>query len=122
MTAVLNYHTMEELMPIPEDKPLFAISVAAEILGVHPRTIMLYEKAGFLTPFRTQTNRRRFSRNDLRRLFFIKYLTQKKNVNLGGVKILLKALEEGRKHQLDLKATLFPDFKEEEVLREAFSR
>lgn len=109
-------------MTTPDDKPLFTISVAAEILAVHPRTIMIYEKTGLLSPFRTQTNRRRFSRNDLRHLFFIKYLTQKKNVNLSGVKILLQALKEANKHKLDLKTILFPDFKAEELLKEAFSR
>lgn len=109
-------------MTTPDDKPLFAISVAAEILGLHPRTIMIYEKAGFLSPFRTQTNRRRFSRSDLRHLFFIKHLTQKKNVNLSGIKVLLEAIKEAQKHHVNLKETLFPDFKEEELLKEAFSR
>lgn len=109
-------------MTSPEEKPLFTISVAAEILGVHPRTLMLYEKAGIISPFRTSTNRRRFSRNDLRQLFFIKYLTQEKNINLSGVKILLEALREAQKHQINLKSALFPNFKEEELLKEAFSR
>ena len=105
-----------------DDKPLFTIAVVAEILAVHPRTITLYEKVGFIVPFRTNTNRRRYSRNDLRRLFFIKYLSQEKNVNPAGIQLLLTALQEAEKYQIDLKKLLFPEFKEEKILRDALSR
>lgn len=109
-------------MTHPDEKPLFTISVAAEILSVHPRTIMIYEKAGFIAPFRTSTNRRRFSRNDLRTLFFIKHLTQERNINLAGIKTLLLLLVEAEKHKLNLKEVIFPKAKEDELLKEAFSR
>jgi len=47
------------------DKPLYTISVAAEILETHPRTLMLYEDAGLIEPHRTGTNRRRYSQRDI---------------------------------------------------------
>src|SRR6266851_2275491 len=47
------------------DKPLYTISVAAEILETHPRTLMLYEDAGLIEPYRTSTNRRRYSQRDI---------------------------------------------------------
>ena len=47
------------------DKPLYTISVAAEILETHPRTLMLYEEARLIEPHRTSTNRRRYSQRDI---------------------------------------------------------
>ncbi len=49
------------------DKPLYTISVAAEILETHPRTLMLYEDAHLIEPHRTTTNRRRYSQRDISR-------------------------------------------------------
>ncbi len=58
------------------DKPLYTISVASEILETHPRTLMLYEDVGLIQPFRTSTNRRRYSQRDIRKLQVIQYLTR----------------------------------------------
>lgn len=91
-------------------KPLFTSSVAAEILGIHPRTLMIYEKAGLIKPFRSQTNRRLYSENDLEEVRFIRFLTEEKNININGIKYLLKAIR-GVKG-VNLKKKLFPDFEE----------
>jgi MerR family transcriptional regulator/heat shock protein HspR len=71
------------------DKPLYTISIASEILQTHPRTLMLYEDVGLISPFRTSTNRRRYSQRDLRKLQVIQYLTREKAVNLAGVSFIL---------------------------------
>ena len=71
------------------DKPLYTISVASEILETHPRTLMLYEDVGLVQPFRTATNRRRYSQRDIRKLQVIQHLTREKGVNLAGVRHIL---------------------------------
>ena len=71
------------------DKPIYTISVASEILETHPRTLMLYEDVGLIEPFRTPTNRRRYSQRDIRKLRVIQTLTREKGVNLAGVKHVL---------------------------------
>ena len=47
------------------DKPLYTLSIAAEILEIHPRTLMMYEALKLVIPQRTSTNRRRYSQRDL---------------------------------------------------------
>jgi len=98
-------------MQYPKDKPLFTISIAAQMLGLHPRTLMIYEKNNLLKPFRTSTNRRRYSVADLEKIKFIQHLTQEKGVNLAGVGIIFEFIKFGKKQNLDLKKTFFPDFK-----------
>jgi len=83
------------------DKPLYTISVASEILETHPRTLMLYEDVGLIEPFRTTTNRRRYSQRDIRKLRVIQTLTREKGVNLAGVKHLLTLLEVVKKNDLE---------------------
>lgn len=96
--------------------PILTISVAAKLLGLHPRTIMLYERSGFLSPHRTSTNRRMYSINDLDDLQFVKFLTRDKGINLQGVKFLLEAIQLVNKDGVDLKKLLFPNFKAKELL------
>jgi DNA-binding transcriptional MerR regulator len=75
------------------DKPLYTISIASEILQTHPRTLMLYEEVGLIAPFRTATNRRRYSQRDLRQLQVIQFLTRELGVNLAGVRCILELFE-----------------------------
>ena len=75
------------------DKPLYTISVASEILETHPRTLMLYEDVGLVLPFRTSTNRRRYSQRDIRKLQVIQHLTREKGVNLAGVRHILSLFQ-----------------------------
>ena len=69
------------------------ISVAASIVSVHPRTLRIYEDEGLIAPARTPTNIRLYSENDIRRVLWIRHLTQERGVNLAGVRILFE-LEE----------------------------
>lgn len=97
-------------------QPILTISVAAKLLGLHPRTIMLYERSGFLSPHRTNTNRRMYSVNDLDDLQFVKFLTRTRGINLAGVKTLLEAIALADKEGVHLKELLFPTFKPKELI------
>src|SRR6202165_4868149 len=83
------------------NNPLYTISVASEILETHPRTLVLYEDVGLIEPFRTPTNRRRYSQRDIRKLRVIQTLTREKGVNLAGVKTLLSTLQVIKKNDLE---------------------
>jgi MerR family transcriptional regulator, heat shock protein HspR len=74
-------------------RPVYVISVAAGIVSVHPRTLRIYEDEGLICPARTPTNIRLYSENDIRRVLWIRHLTQNLGVNLAGIRILF-ALEE----------------------------
>lgn len=74
-------------------RPVYIISVAAELVSVHPRTLRIYEGEGLVCPARTPTNIRLYSENDLRRILWIRHLTQNLGVNLAGVRVLFE-LEE----------------------------
>jgi MerR family transcriptional regulator/heat shock protein HspR len=75
------------------ERPVYVISVAAEMVRVHPRTLRIYEVEGLLCPARTRTNIRLYSENDIRRVLWIRHLTQNLGVNLAGVRVLFE-LEE----------------------------
>lgn len=75
------------------DKPIYTLSVAAEILETHPRTLMMYEHLGMIKPRRTATNRRRYSQRDLLKLQVIQTLTREHGVNLAGVRYILQMLK-----------------------------
>ncbi len=74
-------------------RPVYVISVAASIVRVHPRTLRIYEDEGLVCPARTPTNIRLYSENDIRRVLWIRHLTQDLGVNLAGVRVLFE-LEE----------------------------
>ena len=74
-------------------RPVYVISVAAGIVSVHPRTLRIYEEEGLICPARTPTNIRLYSEQDVRRVMWIRHLTQNLGVNLAGVRILFE-LEE----------------------------
>jgi MerR family transcriptional regulator/heat shock protein HspR len=74
-------------------RPVYVISVAAELVRVHPRTLRIYEVEGLICPARTPTNIRLYSEEDIRRVTWIRHLTQNLGVNLAGVRILFE-LEE----------------------------
>src|SRR2546429_104190 len=72
------------LTQIAADRPIFTLSVAADLLGLHPRTLRIYEEKRLVIPSRTEGNRRRYSQNDIQRFQFIRQLTRG-GVNLEGV-------------------------------------
>ncbi len=72
---------------------LYLISVAAEMLGMHPQTLRKYERLGLVQPTRTLGSMRVYSREELERLRLIKYLVDELGINLAGVQRLLSIAE-----------------------------
>jgi MerR family transcriptional regulator/heat shock protein HspR len=73
-----------------DDRAVYVISVAAELAGVHPQTLRIYERKGLVQPKRTPGNSRRYSARDVARLRMIQRLTQEEGMNLAGVRMLLE--------------------------------
>ncbi|MGZ6544355.1 MAG: heat shock protein transcriptional repressor HspR [Actinomycetota bacterium] len=73
-----------------DERAVFIISVAAELAGVHPQTLRIYERKGLVRPKRTQGNTRRYSLADVELLRSIQALTQEEGVNLAGVKRIME--------------------------------
>ena len=77
---------------------LFSISVAAELTGLHPQTLRIYEREGLLDPARSPGGTRRYSTQDIGRLHQIMALTSD-GLNLAGVRRVLELQEETRRLQ-----------------------
>ena len=75
---------------VDDERAVYIISVAAELAGVHPQTLRIYERKGLLRPKRTQGNTRRYSDADVELLRAIQALTQDEGVNLAGVKRIME--------------------------------
>src|SRR5947209_12704323 len=78
----------------PQDRAVYIISVAAELAGVHPQTLRIYERKGLVTPARTAGNTRRYSDRDIERLRMIQRLTQAEGINLAGVRMIVEMASE----------------------------
>ncbi len=74
-------------------KPLYMISVVAEMFNIHPQTLRTYEREGLLRPARTEGNTRLYSEEDLERIELILRLTNELGVNLAGVEVILNMRE-----------------------------
>src|SRR2546430_1557135 len=83
------------------DRGLFSISVAAELAGLHPQTLRIYEREGLLDPARSAGGTRRYSRRDIGRLQEICALTAD-GLNLAGIRRVLQLEEETRQLQAEL--------------------
>jgi MerR family transcriptional regulator/heat shock protein HspR len=73
-----------------DDRPRYMISVAAELVGMHPQTLRVYETKGLVRPQRTPGNTRLYSEADLERLRLIQRLTGELGLNLAGVETVLR--------------------------------
>ena len=73
-----------------EERGVYIISVAAELAGMHPQTLRIYERKGLLRPSRTAGNTRRYSERDIEMLRQIHQLTQERGINLAGVKMIVE--------------------------------
>ena len=73
-----------------DDRPIYMISVAAELVGMHPQTLRIYEAKGLVRPKRTAGNTRLYSERDVERLRVIQRLTTELGLNLSGVELALK--------------------------------
>jgi MerR family transcriptional regulator/heat shock protein HspR len=91
------------------NRAVYMISVAAELAGVHPQTLRIYERKGLLRPQRTQGNTRRYSDADVELLRWIQALTQDEGINLAGVKRIMEMraqMDELRRRIEDLQTQL----------------
>jgi len=77
-----------------DERPVYVISVAAELSGVHPQTLRMYERRGLLAPRRTSGNSRRYSERDIERVRVILELTRRDGISLAGVRLFLELREQ----------------------------
>jgi MerR family transcriptional regulator/heat shock protein HspR len=77
-----------------DERPRYMISVAADIVGMHPQTLRIYETKGLIRPKRTAGNTRLYSEADLERLRLIQQLTNELGLNLAGVEQVLRLEDE----------------------------
>jgi MerR family transcriptional regulator, heat shock protein HspR len=80
-----------------DERPRYMISVAAELVGMHPQTLRIYESKGLIRPKRTAGNTRLYSEADLERLRLIQQLTNELGLNLAGVEQVLRLEDELRR-------------------------
>jgi MerR family transcriptional regulator/heat shock protein HspR len=81
---------MKERNDMREERAVYVISVAAELAGVHPQTLRIYERKGLVRPKRTSGNSRRYSDRDIDLLKQIQEMTQERGINLAGVKLIIE--------------------------------
>ncbi|MBN1218933.1 MAG: helix-turn-helix transcriptional regulator [Anaerolineae bacterium] len=86
----------------PVEQPMYVISVAAKMVGLHPQTLRHYESQGLVTPKRSDGNVRFYSPADIERLSQIVRLTDELGVNLAGVQIILDMRERLERLQLEM--------------------
>jgi len=97
------------------EQRLFMISVVSEMLDIHPQTLRIYEREGFIKPKRTVGNTRLYSEEDVEKLEMILRLTRDLGVNLAGVEVILSMREKMEQMQRDMEETI-------EQLREELAR
>ena len=79
------------------DRPIYMISVAAELVGMHPQTLRMYEQKGLVRPKRTPGGTRLYSEADVERLRIVQRLTTELGLNLAGVELVLRMEDELRR-------------------------
>jgi len=84
---------------VSDNTPRYMISVAADLVGMHPQTLRIYEAKGLVTPQRTAGNTRLYSEADLERLRLIQQLTTELGLNLAGVEHVIRLEEQLRRMQ-----------------------
>ena len=77
------------MTPFGDDSPVYVISVAAELSGLHPQTLRTYDRIGLVSPGRTSGRGRRYSMRDIVLLREIQRLSQEEGINLAGIKQIL---------------------------------
>lgn len=80
-----------------DERPRYMISVAAELVGMHPQTLRIYEQKGLVRPKRTAGNTRLYSEADVERLRLVQRLTTELGLNLAGVELVLRLEDELKK-------------------------
>lgn len=77
-----------------DERPVYMISIAAELVGMHPQTLRVYEQRGLVQPQRTKGNTRLYSQADIERLRLIQQLTSELGLNLAGVEHVMRLQDE----------------------------
>lgn len=90
---------------VEDDEPMYVISIAARLVGMHQQTLRYYERAGLIEPKRTGGNIRMYSNTDIQRIRQAQRLVDELGVNLAGVDIILRMSEQIRALQEELAAT-----------------
>ncbi len=85
---------------------LYMISVVSEMLGIHPQTLRIYEREGFIKPSRSVGNTRLYSEDDIERLEMVLRLTRELGVNLAGVEVILSMRGKMEQMQRSMEATI----------------
>src|SRR2546421_6298549 len=88
------------------NQPVYMIGVAAEMCGVHPQTLRQYERLGLVVPSRAGAKNRLYSDDDIQRVRRIQRLTQDMGVNLAGVELILRLLDDMEDMRKDLEQQL----------------
>jgi MerR family transcriptional regulator/heat shock protein HspR len=82
-------------VPTWDDRtPIYVISVAAQLAGMHPQTLRQYDRLGLVTPSRATGRGRRYSAYDVARLRYVQHLSQEEGVNLAGIQHILELQSE----------------------------
>ena len=97
-----------------KSKGAYMISAVAEMYGIHPQTLRLYEREGLLKPSRTEGNTRLYTEDDLERLEFILNLARDLGVNIAGIAIVLQMRE--RMEEMNRQMQSFVDYVRTEML------
>ena len=84
------------------ERPIYMISVAAELVGMHPQTLRMYETKGLVRPQRTPGGTRLYSEADVERLRIVQRLTSEFGLNLAGVELVLRLEDELRKAHVQI--------------------
>ena len=100
-----------------KSKGAYMISAVAEMYGIHPQTLRLYEREGLLKPSRTEGNTRLYTDEDLQRLEFILTLARDLAVNISGIAIILQMRE--RMEEMQRQIQDFVKYIQQEVLTRA---
>jgi MerR family transcriptional regulator/heat shock protein HspR len=100
-----------------KSKGAYMISAVAEMYGIHPQTLRLYEREGLLKPSRTEGNTRLYTDEDLLRLEFILSLARDLGVNIAGMAIILQMRE--RMEEMQRQIQEFVQYIQQEVLTRA---
>jgi MerR family transcriptional regulator/heat shock protein HspR len=91
---------------IAREHRLFMISVVSEMLGIHPQTLRIYEREGFIKPKRSGGNTRLYSEEDVEKVEMILRLTRELGVNLAGVEVILSMREKMEQMQREMEDTI----------------
>lgn len=75
---------------IDQDAPIFSVSVAAGLAGMHPQTLRGYDRMGLVVPRRAKGRGRRYSPRDVTRLRLIQHLSQEEGINLNGIRRIIE--------------------------------